>query len=193
MLAGGFGVREFQLVLLRRMADYQPALVAAARERLAASRDEQRAANAHWQRLVRSPRAPVGQRRYRHVLGPPAYTDHHRIGDLPCRRARWRLPLWPQLCFEVVALAPNLPELQAWLVRAPDSQPPTLRTLADLAPWSCVVGDLERATPSARHRDGDAPTRWRTECVLPDEAGRPTPVTATFVYGLIQLVSRNGR
>lgn len=192
VLSGGFGVTEFQLLLLRRMADYQPALVEDARDRLGSGRDEMRAANAHWQRLLHAGGFPGGLRRYRLVLGAPALEGHRRVGDLRCTLAQWQLPLWPDLRFEVLAAGSNGPELHTWLVRAPGEPPPLLKTIADLAPWSCVVGDVERALAPVRHGEGDAPSRWTTEFTAPEEGGRPVRATGTFVYGLLQSVERRG-
>ncbi|MFH8519775.1 hypothetical protein ACH4CE_32755 [Streptomyces gelaticus] len=54
-----FGPREFQLVLLRRMADHQPGLVEDSRhdpnDRPRASLAEMREANRRWQAMVRAP------------------------------------------------------------------------------------------------------------------------------------------
>jgi hypothetical protein len=188
VLAGGFGVTEFQLVLLRRMADFQPVLVEQARDRLGAGRGEMRAANAHWQRLMRSARFPGGARRYHLVLGAPASAEDLRVGDLACRASRWPLPLWPGLSFEVVTAAPQGGELHAWLVRHPDTSPPRLRGLADLTPWSCVVSDLDRAMAPVEYLLPDAPSRWRTRFTAPSEDGRAVSATATFVHGLLQTV-----
>src|SRR3569833_2326420 len=89
----GFARREFQLVLLRRMADYQPDLVAAAMRSLDATRTEMRAVNARWQRILRSSRFPGGERRLRMVLGPPAAGAGRRVGGVACRTDWWGLSL----------------------------------------------------------------------------------------------------
>lgn len=85
--AGGrsrpFGPREFQLVLLRRMADHQPELVEDARHELGASLSEMREANRRWQAMVRSARARGTLSRYRSVLGAPETV-------FPGRSAIWR-------------------------------------------------------------------------------------------------------
>ncbi len=196
MAVGGFATTEFQLVLLRRMADFRPELVESALRRLGASRVELREANKRWQAMVRSPRFPRGARRYAAVLGPPeaVYTRH--IGDLTCTARQWPLPLWPGLRFEIL-LGPGGggggggdggPVLNEWLVRAAGSAPPVLRTLADLHPWSCVVSDLAQAFPPARPREGGAPTRWRLDFTAPDPDGVLQARTADFTWGLLQEV-----
>ena len=48
---------DFQLVLLRRMADHNPDLVEDARRELGASLADMREANKRWQAMIRSPRA----------------------------------------------------------------------------------------------------------------------------------------
>ncbi|MFD0541120.1 hypothetical protein ACFQY7_52120 [Actinomadura luteofluorescens] len=83
----GFARREFQLVLLRRMADYQPGLVEDAMRSLGASRTEMREVNARWQRILRSRTFPRGRRRFETVLGPPAGAGSTRSATSP---ARWR-------------------------------------------------------------------------------------------------------
>jgi hypothetical protein len=98
----GFARREFQLVLLRRMADYQPDLVTAAVRSLDATRTEMRHVNARWQRMLRSTRFPSGERRLRLVLGPPVAHADRRLGDVICRLVWWELPLWPDLRFEAL-------------------------------------------------------------------------------------------
>ncbi|MFE9423955.1 hypothetical protein ACFYNO_13440 [Kitasatospora sp. NPDC006697] len=190
MAINGFGTTEFQLVLLRRMADFQPALVEEAVRTLGATRAELREANKRWQAMVRAPRFPHGLRRHTAVLGPPSATIPRRIGDLPCSAVQWPLPLWPDLRFELL-LGPRETghaTLNEWLVRAPDAPPPALRTLADLTPWSCVVADLGAAFPPAVPREGSAPTRWQLDFTAPDEHGRPRPSTADFTWGLLQEV-----
>ena len=117
------GPRAFQLVLLRRMADFQPGLAEQARARLGASAAEQREANRQWQAMVRSPRSRGSLARYRSVLGPPESESVRTVGDLECTALRWLLPLWPDLRFEVLA-GPGGAVWNEWLVRAPDA--PTL-------------------------------------------------------------------
>ncbi|MFC3521129.1 hypothetical protein ACFPZ0_18330 [Streptomonospora nanhaiensis] len=184
------GVREFQLVLLRRMADFQPGLVEDAARSLGASRTEAREVNATWQRMLRSPRAPAGVRRYTTVLGAPESDGERAVGDLTCRVLRWPLPLWPQLRFEVVALGERGGGgvLQEWLVRAPGSPPPALRAVGDLAPWSCVVGDVGRAFAPAQPLEGTAPARWRLAFTADDGAGAARRYVADFTWGLLQEV-----
>ncbi len=50
-----FGPLQFQLVLLRRMADHQPELAEEARQELSASLADMREANRRWQAMVRAP------------------------------------------------------------------------------------------------------------------------------------------
>ncbi|MFI9275867.1 hypothetical protein ACIGXM_35010 [Kitasatospora sp. NPDC052896] len=190
MAVHGFATTDFQLVLLRRMADFQPGLVEEAVRRLGASRARLREANKRWQAMIRSPRFPRGARRYVAVLGAAEAVLPRRIGDLDCTAQQWTLPLWPELRFEVL-LGPaeaGEPVWNEWLVRAADSPPPSLRTLADLRPWSCVVSDVAAAFPPAVPREGSAPTRWQLDFTAPDPAGVPRSCTADFTWGLLQEV-----
>jgi hypothetical protein len=179
---------EFQLVLLRRMADYQPALVERSRLGLGFSVTDAREANAWWQRYVRSRSAPRGVERYRAVLGPPEATLDQRTGDLVCQLYHWTLPLWPELRFEVVA-GPGGQAWQEWLVREPGTEPPAAEADQALEPWKYVVGDLERMYTRVRHLPEDAPTRWASEYGYDDGHGTVARRRARFVYGLLQEVS----
>ncbi|WP_051711479.1 hypothetical protein [Streptomyces sp. NRRL S-350] len=188
MAINGFGVTEFQLVLLRRMADFQPGLVEEAVRRLGADRASMREANKRWQAMVRAPRFPRGGARYAAVLGPAGTTVPRRIGDLACSARQWALPLWPELRFEVL-LGPaevGSPLLNEWLVRAVGAPCPRPRSIADLTPWSCVVGDVGAAFPPAVPREGSAPTRFQLDFDAPDGGGRVCRWTADFTWGLLQ-------
>ncbi|MGW4275867.1 hypothetical protein ACWEGQ_26730 [Streptomyces seoulensis] len=183
--SGPFTPLDFQLVLLRRMADHQPDLVADARRELGVSLAAMREANKRWQAMVRSPRSRSAAARYRSVLGPPESTAARRVGDLDCEARRWPLPLWPDLRFEVLA-GPNGQVWNEWLVRAPDAEPPVLRTLDDLTPWSCTVDEAARAFAPARPLEGSAPTRWGLAFTAPDAGGVRHEVAAEFTWGLLQ-------
>ncbi len=178
----GFGRREFQLVLLRRMADYQPGLVTAAARSLDASRTEMRKVNARWQRILRSSRFPGGERRLRLVLGAPERRVPRSAGDVTCQASWWTLPLWPDLRFEAVA-APDGTLLQEWLVRPDGAPSPALGSAADLAPWSCVVGDVARCFAPVDHRADMLPSRWQSVFSTPEGS-----YVAHFVWGLLQVV-----
>ncbi|GAA2748890.1 hypothetical protein [Kitasatospora cinereorecta] len=190
MAINGFGPTELQLVLLRRMADYHPELVEDAVRRLGATRAGMREANKRWQAMLRAPRFPRGGARYTAVLGPPGSTRARRIGDLRCTARQWTLPLWPDLRFETLIGPAELgaPLLNEWLVRADDVPVPPLHSLADLTPWSCVVGDIGAAFPPAVPREGSAPTRFRLDFAAPDPDGRVRACTADFTWGLLQEV-----
>ncbi|MEU8923291.1 hypothetical protein AB0D10_20520 [Kitasatospora sp. NPDC048545] len=190
MAINGFGVTEFQLVLLRRMADYRPDLVEDAVRRLGATRASMREANKRWQAMVRAPGFPRGAARYAAVLGPAEASVPRRIGDLACTARQWVPPLWPGLRFEVL-LGPaeiGSPVLNEWLVRAAGVPGPAMRTLADLVPWGCVVADVGAAFPSAVPREGSAPNRFRLDFDAADGAGRVGRWTADFTWGLLQEV-----
>ncbi|SFO65935.1 hypothetical protein [Actinomadura madurae] len=179
----GFARREFQLVLLRRMADYQPELVEDAMRSLGADRTEMREINARWQRIVRSRTFPRGRRRYEAVLGPATVAER-RIGDVVCDVARWPpFPLWPGLRFEIL-MAPDGTVVHEWLVRDEGAPVPRLETVDDLVPWSCVVGDVDERFGAVAHQDGDAPSRWHATLTAPDG----TTYVAHFVWGLLQTV-----
>ncbi|MFC3997729.1 hypothetical protein ACFOVU_17475 [Nocardiopsis sediminis] len=183
------GPREFQLVLLRRMADFQPELVEDAVRSLGSSRTEMREANRRWQAMAHSARAPRGARRYAAVLGPAASVRDRAVGDLTCRSHRWPVALWPGLSFEVVTV-PGGAVVQEWLVRDAGSAPPHLRTTADLLPWSCVVDDVARAFGPARPLEGTAPSRWRLSFDAPEHPGAPPRShVADFTWGLLQQVT----
>lgn len=176
---------RFQLVLLRRMADYQPDLVDQARCRLGATRTEQRQANQWWQALLRSRSGPRGIRRYQAVLGAPERVTEQCVGDLRTHRWHWALPLWPRLRFEV-ATGPNGSVWHEHLVRG-EGQPPRLAQVGDLTPWSCVVEDVAAAFAPVRHLEGSAPSRWTTVFTA-DSGGAPREYAARFVWGLFQTV-----
>jgi hypothetical protein len=179
---------EFQLVLLRRMADYQPGLVEHARQGLGFTVSEMRDANAWWQRYVRSQKSPRGPERFRAVLGPAHEERDLRTGDLVSRLYHWTLPLWPELRFEIV-VGPGGQVWQEWLVRAPDTEPPAPPADQALEPWQYVVGDLERMYTRVRHLPEDAPTRWQSEYGYDDGHGSIARRRARFCYGLLQEVS----
>ncbi|MFE3789664.1 hypothetical protein [Streptomyces goshikiensis] len=183
---GRFGPGSFQLVLLRRMADFRPELAEAARLRLGASLAEQREANKRWQAMVRSPRSRGALARYRSVLGPPESVSARTIGDLECEALLWPVPLWPDLRFEVLA-GPDGAVWNEWLVRAPGAPGPVLEEPQDLRPWSATVDEVARAFAPVRPMEGTAPTRWRLAF-----AARGRSCVAEFTYGLLQRVLVDG-
>jgi len=183
----GFARREFQLMLLRRMADFQPELVARAYAAIRATRADYLAAHNRWQSLLRSSSAPQGLSLYETVLGPPEGEREEAVGDVTLTRLTWPLTggLWPDLRWELM-LGFGGHVLNGWLVRAPDARMPSLPAvdrLERLEPWSCVVGDVLTRYPAARQADPDVASRW---LVL---AGGHRLV---FVHGLLQQVRVDG-
>ncbi|MFE9607466.1 hypothetical protein [Streptomyces sp. NPDC006012] len=176
---------DFQLVLLRRMADHNPGLVEDARHELGVSIADLREANKRWQAMVRSPRPRPAAGRYRSVLGAPESEGKRTIGDLECAVWRWPVPLWPDLRFEVLVAATGA-VWNEWLVRAPGAPAPRLAVLDDLTPWSCTVDEAARAFAPARPLEGTAPTRWGLAFVAPDAGGVRREVVAEFTWGLLQ-------
>ncbi|MBB4715434.1 hypothetical protein BJ965_005316 [Streptomyces luteogriseus] len=189
--ASPFTPLDFQLVLLRRMADHNPGLVEDARQALGVSIADMREANKRWQAMVRSPRSRAPLSRYRQVLGDPESRTPRRIGDLDCEAWLWPVPLWPSLRFEVLT-APNRAVWNEWLVRAPGAPGPELNTLDDLTPWSCTVDEAARAFAPARPLEGSAPTRWGLAFTAPDAQGVRREAVAEFTWGLVQRVAVTG-
>lgn len=172
------------------MADYQPDLVGAAMRSLGATRTEMRQVNARWQRILRSPRFPAGERRLRMVLGPPYESAERRVGDVACRTDRWELSLWPDLRFEAL-VGPDGSVLHEWLVRPEESPAPRLESVADLAPWSCVVSDVAGRFAAVEHRADTLPSRWQV-AFSATESGESRSYVAHFVWGLLQTVEQDG-
>ena len=142
-------------MLLRRMADTRPDLVADALPRLDADRAEALAAHRRWQALHHAPRAPRGMALRAAVLGPPAEREARLAGDLPLDVRRWALPLWPHQWWEAVA-GPGGEVLHEQLVRARGSPVPP--AAAGLLVWQHVVGDVAGAARRGRRRPaGDRP------------------------------------
>ncbi|MFH9039256.1 hypothetical protein ACH4FA_07830 [Streptomyces sp. NPDC017966] len=189
---GPFTPLDFQLVLLRRMADHNPGPVEDARRALGVSLADMREANRRWQAMVRSPRSRPALSRYRSVLGEPESRAPRRVGDLECEAWRWPVPLWPSLRFEVLTPAAGGAVWNEWLVRAPGAEPPVLRTVEDLTPWSCTVDEAARAFAPARPLEGTAPTRWGLAFTAPDATGVPREVVAEFTWGLLQRTAVSG-
>jgi hypothetical protein len=170
-------------VLLRRMADVRPDLVAEALPRLGASRKEAHAAHTRWQALQHSPRAPRGLALRTAVLGPPDELEDRRFGDLDVQVRRWPVPLWPHLYWEVLT-GPGGSVLNEHLVRAPGSPVPRAAP-GRLLVWEHTLDDVVAVRwprPEARaelaRREGDG--------VLLLPGGE----RAAFVWGLLQQVSR---
>ncbi|AZP17509.1 hypothetical protein ACIGMX_43385 [Streptomyces aquilus] len=187
--ASPFGPADFQLVLLRRMADHNPDLVEDARRELGASLAEMREANKRWQAMLHSPRARAAASRYRSVLGAPESVLTRKVGDMECEAWLWPLPLWPDLRFEVLLAPTGSAVWNEWLVRAPGAPGPTLRTLEDLTPWSCTVDEAARAFAPARPLEGTAPTRWGLAFTAPDAEGVRRECAAEFTWGLLQRLT----
>ncbi|WP_437092403.1 hypothetical protein [Streptomyces sp. enrichment culture] len=189
--ASPFTALDFQLVLLRRMADFNPGPVEDARRALGVSPARMREANRRWQAMARSPRSRPALSRYRSVLGEPESRAPRRAGGLDCEAWQWPVPLWPDLRFEVLT-GPGGAVWNEWLVRAPDAAPPVLRTLEDLTPWSCTVDEAARAFPPARPLEGTAPTRRGLALTAPDTRGERHEVVAEFSWGLLQRTAVGG-
>ncbi|MFC8344905.1 hypothetical protein [Streptomyces sp. NPDC057280] len=187
--ASPFGPADFQLVLLRRMADHNPDLVEDARRELGASLADMREANKRWQAMLRSPRARAAVSRYRSVLGTPESVLTRKVGDMECEAWLWPLPLWPDLRFEVLLAPTGSAVWNEWLVRAPGAPGPALRTLEDLTPWSCTVDEAARAFAPARPLEGTAPTRWGLAFTAPDARGVRRECAAEFTWGLLQRLA----
>ena len=201
--ASPFTPLDFQLVLLRRMADHNPDLVEDARHELGVSIADMREANRRWQAMLHAPRSraatspPHGRKGmggalFRSILGTPESVVPRQIGDLACEALLWPVPLWPDLRFEVL-LAPNGVAWNEWLVRAPGAPGPVLETLDDLTPWSCTVDEAARAFAPARPLEGTAPTRWGLAFTAPDASGVRRKVAAEFTWGLLQRVGVSGQ
>jgi hypothetical protein len=175
----GLARREFCLVLLRRMADLRPDLVAEALPRLGATRGEAHAAHTRWQALQHSRRAPRGLALRTAVLGPPEELEDRRFGDLDVQVRRWPLPLWPHLYWEVLS-GPGGSVLNEHLVRAPGSPVPPA-TARRLLVWEHTLDDVV-VLPGAESVDPGVVTRWGIDL--------PGGVRTVFVWGLLQQVSR---
>ncbi|MGO8960209.1 MAG: hypothetical protein ACLQFR_22990 [Streptosporangiaceae bacterium] len=171
----GFARREFQLMLLRRMADFRPDLVEAGYADLGATRAEYLAAHNRWQFMLHSRKAPSGLDLYLATLGPPDDIRARSYGVVDVTVCAWRVPhLWPDLCWEATVGDGGV-ILHGWLVRATDSRRPPRHALT---PWKCVVGDAVAAFPDARQVNPEVPSRWLVH------AGGQRLV---FVHGLLQL------
>jgi|SRR5215469_1448967 len=173
----GFARREFQLMLLRRMADFQPELVNRAFAKAGATRAEYLAAHNRWVSLLRSASAPQGLALYEAVLGPPDTEREVAIGDVALTALTWPLAgLWPDLRWELMVGFGGA-VMNGWLVRAPDGPIPALDRLE---PWSCVVGDVLARYPSAQQADPAVPSRW-----IINLNGQ----SLLFVHGLLQVLA----
>ncbi|MFJ3902362.1 hypothetical protein [Streptomyces sp. NPDC090025] len=186
-ISAPFGPYEFQLVLLRRMADHQPELVDDALRELGVGRTEMREANKRWQAWahVRSGPGELGPgelARYRRMLGTPE--ARHPVPGGPAGDGEawlWPVPLWPDLRFTVLT-GPARTVWSRTLSRAPGSPAPTLRTATDLRAWSCTIDEVWRAFPGADFRPGAGPALARLDFALPDG----TRQGAEFAWGLYQ-------
>jgi len=175
-----FGPWEFQLMLLRRMADFQPGLVTAALDEMGATRAHQRAAHHRWQQLLRSTRFDHGIAGIRAALGPPESDADHDTAYGTVREQRWRLPyLWPDLRWCVLS-GPGGTVLQSELVRVRPREPALPSSRPPPSPWSLVVAD---AAPHLAHHRDDTLTS-RTVLWLPTPDGET--LRLTFVWGLLQ-------
>lgn len=168
-------------MLLRRMADLRPDLVAAALPELGASRAEAHAAHTRWQAMQHSPRAPRGLSLRTAVLGPPEELEDRRYGDLDVQVRRWPLPLWPYLYWEVLS-GPGGGVLAEHLARAPGSAVPPA-SVTDLRVWEHVLDDVI-VLPGAVAVGAGVPTRA--------EVGLPGGLRAAFVWGLLLQVRPAG-
>jgi hypothetical protein len=179
----GFGSWEFQLMLLRRMEDFQPSRVHAALSEMEATRAQQREAHHRWQQLQRSARFDHGIAGYRAALGPPESDAERETSYGRVREQRWRLPyLWPKLRLCVLSgLGGTV--LTSELVRVRPRAPALPSSTAPPSPWSLVVADT--AAHLAQHRDDSLTSRTVLWWPAPDAQS----LRLTFVWGLLQEVA----
>jgi hypothetical protein len=164
-------------MLLRRMADFHPEMVADAHAALGADHGQYMDAHNRWQSMLRSRRSPQGLDLYTAVLGPPDSERPTPFGDVTLTACRWRLTdLWPDLRYETM-IGVNGVVLHGWLVRASESDAPPLADVYGIAPWSCVVGDVLARYPDAEQSDRQVPSQWQVHV-----GGR----RLVFVHGLVQ-------
>ncbi|WP_143069396.1 hypothetical protein [Rhodococcus maanshanensis] len=179
----GFGTVNFELMLLRRMHDHQPALVRAALKNLGKSATDLRAAHAQWQRGLRGG-FPGGASRYRLALGRPAVVSSRllpAVGELAIEA--WPMPLWPGLQFQVT-FGPGGDVVDERLARMPDGATPAIASVADLRPWLLVIDDLESTCSPVRYRmsAGTVASHAAAVFATPDGA----TCEAQFSWGLLQ-------
>ncbi|MEV0268327.1 hypothetical protein AB0H43_06070 [Hamadaea sp. NPDC050747] len=185
----GYARREFQLMLLRRMADLRPDLVEDAYPRLGATRWEYLDAHTRWQRMLRSRTAPQGLQLLRAVLGPADSARLISVGDAEVTAHLWHFGgLWPELSWEAITGHEGF-VLRGQLVRT-GTFVGHERLVADAAhelttpiePWRSVIGDVLAAHPDARQVDPQTAAHWLVETGDADYR---------FVHGLLQTVTPN--
>ncbi|TJZ79683.1 hypothetical protein FCG67_08755 [Rhodococcus oryzae] len=182
----GFGVVNFELMLLRRMHDHQQALVGAALKNLGKSATDLRAAHAQWQRGLRGG-FPGGAARYRLALGKPAVVSSRTVplvGELAVEA--WPMPLWPGLQFQIT-FGPGGDVVDERLTRMADSAAPAIASVADLRPWLLVIDDVESACSPVRYRmsGGAVASHAAAAFTTPDGVA----CEAQFSWGLLQAVT----
>jgi len=176
----GFGVRELELTLMHRMRDVNAERVEEALGELGADRAEIRAAHRLWTKMAHSRTAPKGMAVFRMALGAPLFEGERPFGDLTAAVARWRLPYWPELEFEVLT-GPDGEVWNHWFIRPGKER---VLDFADLVPWTCVIADFGASFPGAVHVEGAAPHHWGVDFTHGGEKHR-----ALFVYGLFQRLA----
>ncbi|MGW6378260.1 hypothetical protein ACWFRB_19580 [Rhodococcus sp. NPDC055112] len=179
----GFGVVNFELMLLRRMHDHQPTLVVAALKNLGKSATDLRAAHAQWQRGLRGG-FPGGAARYRLALGKPPVVSSRllpAVGELAIEA--WPMPLWPGLQFQVT-FGPGGDVVDERLARMSDGAAPAIASVADLRPWLLVIDDLESTCAPVHYRmsAGTVASHAAAAFATPDG----TACEAQFSWGLLQ-------
>ena len=176
-----FGPLDFQLVLLRRMADHQPGLVEDARHELGASIADMREANKRWQAMLRSSRSRGALARYRSVLGAPESVARAGSAIWSARRSCGRSRSGPGCASRCWRGPAGRCGTSGWSGRRA-YRAPTCASEADLRPWSCTVDEAARAFAPARPMEGSAPTRRQLALTLPGGEER----VAEFTWGLLQ-------
>ena len=181
-----FGRREFQFVLLRRMADFQRrARRGGPRAAATSARAEMREANRRWQAMLHAARARSAVGRYRSVLGPPEQAARQQDRRPRVRGADLGAAALARVCAS--RWSPSRAagsSTSGWC--GPRARGPRTPYGRGPGPWSCTVDEVARAFAPARPMEGSAPSRWRLGFDAPDAAGMPHQVIAEFTWGLLQ-------
>jgi hypothetical protein len=216
----GFGVREFQLWVLRCMdfpggVEYVSAALktlGSSREEMSACKDRVRAIPPRHAENLRVamhgsgepvPSSHMSLRAvpyswllefYTSVLGDPVCEglERRREGLLGYRLLRWPLPLWPELWFEVTVGADGLLAQADRLVRRDHIPALVLRDVTDLRPWSTVLDDIDRCAfgPAVDSGDNFGPGNKTMLFAAPDRQGRYHEYCGRFGYDLLLEVEK---